>query len=178
MKYYGMMLMGIGLVFYGMGLMSDAMTPLRSFEPFLAILSGLKKPAAGILAGAVFTAIVQSSAATVGIALAMLNDLGPGWKDRDTARVEAVARRDDEIDVLEAEILRYLGRIRTGMLTEEESKELERLITATDNIESLADVIETDVVALARKAADISSVSGEETRAKLGEIYLSVAAAF
>jgi phosphate:Na+ symporter len=113
-----------------------------------------------------------------GIALAMLNDLGPAWKDRDSTRVEAVARRDDEIDILEAEILRYLGRIRTGMLTEEESKELERLMTATDNIESLADVIETDIVALARKAADISSVSGEETRAKLGEIYLSVVAAF
>jgi phosphate:Na+ symporter len=113
-----------------------------------------------------------------GIALAMLNDLGPALKDRDMARVQAVARRDDEIDILEAEILRYLGRIRTGMLTEEESKELERLMAATDNIESLADVIETDIVALARKAADISSVSGEETRAKLAEIYLSVVAAF
>ena len=42
-KYYGMMLMGIGLVFYGMGLMSDAVTPLRSFEPFLEILRGGKK---------------------------------------------------------------------------------------------------------------------------------------
>ncbi|MCP3866488.1 MAG: Na/Pi cotransporter family protein, partial [Gammaproteobacteria bacterium] len=73
-KYYGMMIMGIGLVFYGMGLMSSAMTPLRTFEPFLDILKGLENPAAGILAGAVFTAIVQSSAATVGIAIAMASE--------------------------------------------------------------------------------------------------------
>ena len=51
-KHYGMMTMGIGLVFYGMGLMGDAMTPLRSFAPFLEILEGLERPAAGIVAGA------------------------------------------------------------------------------------------------------------------------------
>ena len=72
--YYGMMIMGIGLVFYGMGLMSEAMTPLRSYEPFLEILRGLERPLAGILAGAIFTAIVQSSAATVGIAIAMASE--------------------------------------------------------------------------------------------------------
>ena len=73
-KYYGMMIMGIGLVFYGMGLMSDAMVPLRSYEPFLEILKGMERPLAGIAAGAVFTAIVQSSAATVGIAIAMASE--------------------------------------------------------------------------------------------------------
>ncbi|RLJ19393.1 hypothetical protein DJ031_08660 [bacterium endosymbiont of Escarpia laminata] len=73
-KYYGMMIMGIGLVFYGMGLMSVAMTPLRSYEPFLEILKALENPMAGILAGAAFTAIVQSSAATVGIAIAMASE--------------------------------------------------------------------------------------------------------
>ncbi|MCK5648131.1 MAG: Na/Pi cotransporter family protein, partial [Gammaproteobacteria bacterium] len=73
-KYYGMMLMGIGLVFYGMGLMSEAMVPLRNYEPFIEILKELEHPLAGILAGAVFTAIVQSSAATVGIAIAMASE--------------------------------------------------------------------------------------------------------
>ena len=73
-KYYGMMIMGIGLVFYGMGLMSEAMTPMRSYPPFLEILVRLESPIAGIIAGAVFTAIVQSSAATVGIAIAMASE--------------------------------------------------------------------------------------------------------
>ncbi len=340
-KYYGMMVMGIGLVFYGMGLMSSAMVPLRSYEPFLDVLKGLENPMAGILAGAVFTAVVQSSAATVGIAIAMasegllalpagialalganigtavttalmgilssksvdavrasvvhvafnvvgvliwlpliwllvdiavalsptspelagsaraaaevprqianantffnvintllfigftgwfarlaqwlvperpakegliiepafldpaalvappmalqqvrlelgrvgeitlgmLKDLGPALRDRDAERLDNIVRRDDQVDILEAEILAYLGKIRQGMLSERESLELQGLLTAADNLENLADVIETDIAGLARKAADLTSVSGDETRRLLAELYLTV----
>ncbi len=35
-KHTGMMVLGIGLGFYGMGIMSEAMTPLRTYEPFMA----------------------------------------------------------------------------------------------------------------------------------------------
>ncbi len=73
-KHYGMMLMGIGLVFYGMGLMSDAMIPLRSYEPFIEFLKSMESPLIGLLAGAIFTGLVQSSAATVGIAIAMASE--------------------------------------------------------------------------------------------------------
>ncbi len=73
-KYYGMMLMGLGLVFFGMGMMSDAMGPLRSFEPFIEFLKSMEKPIIGVLAGALFTGLVQSSAATVGIAIAMASE--------------------------------------------------------------------------------------------------------
>ena len=340
-KYYGMMIMGIGLVFYGMGLMGDAMTPLRSYEPFLEILRGLERPLAGILAGAVFTAVVQSSAATVGIAIAMasegllalpagialalganigtavttaimgilsststeavrtsvvhvvFNILGvalwlpfiwllvdiavwispsspelegsaraaaeiprqianantffnvantllfigfSGWfarmaerlvKERappegviaqpefleeaalaapavalqqvrlelgriggialemlravgealragDVALVADIERRDDEIDVLEAEVLRDLGRIRQGMLTEQENLEFQGLMLAADNLESLGAVVETDLAPLVRDAIALESKTGEETAAMLAELYLSV----
>jgi len=340
-RYYGKMIMGIGLVFYGMGLMSEAMTPLRSFPPFLDILKSLEDPLAGIIAGAVFTAIVQSSAATVGIAIAMasegllalpagialalganigtavttafmgilssksteavrasvvhvafnvigtliwlpliwllvdmaiwtspsspeldgvaraaaevprqianantlfnvintllfigftgwfarlaerlvperapaagvivepefldkaalavpsvalqqvrlelgrigaitlgmLQDVGPALRNRDLNHIEDIARRDDEVDILEAEILKYLGEIRTRELTEQESLEFQGLMMATDNIESLADVIETDMVSLARKAADVKSAPGEETLELLAAVYTTV----
>ena len=73
-KYYGMMLMGIGLVFFGMGIMSDAMIPLRSYEPFIEFLKSMESPLVGLLAGAIFTGLVQSSAATVGIAIAMASE--------------------------------------------------------------------------------------------------------
>lgn len=73
-KYFGMMILGLGLVFYGMGLMSEGMKPLRSYEPFLDILASMENPLLGILAGAVFTGLVQSSAATVGIAIAMASE--------------------------------------------------------------------------------------------------------
>lgn len=68
---YGAMLMGLGLVFFGMSVMSDAMYPLRNYQPFLDLLENLENPVMGILAGALFTGLVQSSAATVGIAIAM-----------------------------------------------------------------------------------------------------------
>ncbi len=70
----GLMIMGLGLVFFGMGLMSDAMKPLRTYEPFMEILASMENPLYGILAGAVFTGLVQSSAATVGIAIAMASE--------------------------------------------------------------------------------------------------------
>ncbi|MCU7800602.1 MAG: Na/Pi cotransporter family protein [gamma proteobacterium symbiont of Lucinoma myriamae] len=73
-KYYGMMLMGLGLVFFGMGLMSDAMTPLRTFEPFIEFLKSMENPMIGVLVGALFTGLVQSSAATIGIAIAMASE--------------------------------------------------------------------------------------------------------
>ena len=340
-KYYGMMIMGIGLVFYGMGLMSQAMTPLRTYEPFLDILKSMENPVTGIIAGAVFTAIVQSSAATVGIAIAMasegllglpagialalganigtavttalmgilssksteavrasvvhvafnvvgvllwlpfiwllvdlatwvspsspglegtakaaaevprqianantlfnvlntllfigfttwfarfaewlvrerapqegviiepqfldetalvapsvalqqvrlelgrvgeialgmLRDVGPAFLERDMARIEQIARRDDQVDILESAIIEYLAKVRKGFLTEEESLELRGLMVAVDNLENLADVIETDIVALARKTAGITSAAGEETRKALMDLYSTV----
>ena len=340
-KHYGMMIMGIGLVFYGMGLMSGAMTPLRAYEPFLDILKGLENPAAGILAGAAFTAIVQSSAATVGIAIAMasegllglpagialalganigtavttalmgilsakseeavrasvvhvafnvlgvllwlpliwllvdiavsispsspelqgsaraasevprqianantffnvintllfigftgwfarmaewlvkdrppkegviiepeflddaalaapsvamqnvrlelgrvgditlrmLHDIKPAFQERDVKQLADIARRDDEVDILEAEILGYLGKVRQGLLTEKESHEQQALMMATDNLENLADVIETDLVALGYKAVELSTRSSEETRELLVAFYTTI----
>ena len=340
-KYYGMMLMGIGLVFFGMGLMSEAMTPLRTYQPFLDILQGLENPLAGILAGAIFTAVVQSSAATVGIAIAMasegllslpagialalganvgtavttalmgvmsaesteavrtsvvhvaFNVLGvllwlpliwllvdiavwispsstelegaeraaaevprqianantffnvintfifigfTGWfarlaewvvkdrpasegviieplhldkaaivapsialqqarlelgrlggivldmlkmmdparLDRDQQMLSEVERRDDEVDILEEAIISYLAKVRSGTLTEKESLEFQGLMSAADNLESLADVIETDLVAIGRKRAKLSLESGEETRLMFKQLYRSV----
>lgn len=73
-RQLGMMLMGLGLVFFGMGLMSDAMKPLRSYPPFIEFLAGMERPLLGVLSGALFTALVQSSAATVGIAIALASE--------------------------------------------------------------------------------------------------------
>ena len=70
-KHSGAMLFGLGLLFGGMGIMSQAMYPLRSFEPFLELMARMENPLLGILVGAAFTALVQSSAATTGIAIVM-----------------------------------------------------------------------------------------------------------
>ncbi len=70
-KQYGNMIMGLGLVFLGMNLMSDAMYPLRSYEPFLDLMVSMENPFLGLLVGAAFTALVQSSSATTGIVIAL-----------------------------------------------------------------------------------------------------------
>jgi phosphate:Na+ symporter len=82
LRQYGRMILGFGLVFYGMGVMSDAMEPLRSFTPFLDLLARLDRVWAGVLAGALFTALIQSSAATTGIVIVMA---GQGLVSLETA---------------------------------------------------------------------------------------------
>ncbi len=339
-KYIGMMIMGLGLVFYGMGLMSEGMKPLRSYEPFLDILASMENPLFGILAGAVFTGLVQSSAATVGIAIAMASegllalpagialalganigtcvtallaalgkpteavraavvhitfniagvliwlpfltilaeiavDISPAatglegtaklaaevprqianantlfnvintllfigfttWFARlaerlipergpakgviiepeflDEAALEApsialenarreieraglitlgmieelrdallkknreqldeVARRDDEVDILEAAIMAYLGQIRQRMLTEEEGATQQSLVAAMMNIESIADVIETDMIGVARAYLEGEyEVSTQETQDMVKGLFETV----
>jgi phosphate:Na+ symporter len=70
-KHYGGMLMGLGLVFFGMGVMSDAMKPLRSYQPFMDLMKHMDNPLIGILVAAAFTGLIQSSAATTGIVIVM-----------------------------------------------------------------------------------------------------------
>jgi phosphate:Na+ symporter len=70
-KQVGMIMLGLGLVFYGMSIMSEALNPLRSFEPFIQFMVSMKNPLLGALVGAMFTAVVQSSSATTGILIVM-----------------------------------------------------------------------------------------------------------
>jgi len=67
----GRTILGLGLLFFGMGIMSEAMSPLRSYEPFVQFMINMHNPLLGVLLGALFTAIVQSSSATTGILIAM-----------------------------------------------------------------------------------------------------------
>jgi phosphate:Na+ symporter len=67
----GTALLGLGLVFFGMSLMSDAMVPLRSSETFIDTMARLENPFIGIAVAVVFTGLVQSSSATTGVVIAL-----------------------------------------------------------------------------------------------------------
>ncbi|MBN2907815.1 MAG: Na/Pi cotransporter family protein [Rhodobacteraceae bacterium] len=71
LREYGRVVLGLGLIFFGMGLMADAMAPLRSYPPFVALVPSLDNPLLAVLAGAAFTAVVQSSSATTGLLIVM-----------------------------------------------------------------------------------------------------------
>jgi phosphate:Na+ symporter len=341
-KHYGSMLMGLGLIFYGMGLMGDAMNPLRSYEPFLQLMTRMDSPLLAIVVGALFTALVQSSSATTaivitmagqglisleaGIALAfganigtcitaqlaalgksrealraamvhllfnvggvliwlpfitllanwvigispvhpelegtarlaaevprqiatahtvfniantlifigftghlaqlvermipavvevekviirpkflddtlietpalalqrvrleiarmgeivqqMLAGLRAGMLDRERDQLEEVQRMDDQVDVLEGEILRYLGAIRAQSLTEDESAEVALAMKAADGLESVGDVIETDLVGLGYRALDEDIQASEAMRYLFEELGDKISAA-
>ncbi|MBT59780.1 MAG: sodium:phosphate symporter [Acidiferrobacteraceae bacterium] len=70
-KHIGEAILGFGILFFGMKLMSDAMKPLREFQPFIDLMKGLENPLLGILIGAAFTALVQSSSAFTGIVIVL-----------------------------------------------------------------------------------------------------------
>jgi phosphate:Na+ symporter len=340
-RYTGLVILGLGLVFYGMGVMGDSMMPLRDYEPFLRMLQNMEHPLIGVLVSALFTALVQSSAATVGIAIAMasggvltlesgitialganigtcvtallagigkpaearrtavvhltfnvlgvaiwlplisvlaklavafspesaslqgaaraaadvprqianantifnvintllfigfpglfakvargvvpdreaapgativpefldvaalavpslaldrvrqelgragdiaagmLEDIGPAVKDRDLAAVDAIVRRNAKVDTLEAAMLAYLARIRQGLLSSQESLELQGLMTAILDVESIADIVETDLSALARRISAYREPPGEVLTLLLG-VYDTVSRA-
>ena len=70
-QHIGGIIAGIGVLFIGMGMMSDSMMPLRDSEGFVRFMTQFSNPVLGILAGAAFTAVIQSSSASVGILQAL-----------------------------------------------------------------------------------------------------------
>jgi len=70
-KAVGDIILGFGILFFGMKLMSDVMKPLRTYPAFIDLMKNMETPVMGILVGAAFTAIVQSSSATTGVLIVL-----------------------------------------------------------------------------------------------------------
>ena len=66
-KNAGVVLVGFAILMYGMQIMTDSVAPLADNEKFKQILTMFRNPILGVIVGAIFTAIIQSSAASVGI---------------------------------------------------------------------------------------------------------------
>lgn len=62
---------GLGILFMGMDMMGAAMSPLKESEAFISLMTKFDNPLLGILVGALFTAVIQSSSASVGILQAL-----------------------------------------------------------------------------------------------------------
>jgi len=66
-KNIGMVILGFGVLFVGLNMMGDAVAPLKENEGFVSILAAFDNPFLAVIIGAVFTAIIQSSSAAVGV---------------------------------------------------------------------------------------------------------------
>lgn len=71
---WGNSVLGLGLVFLGIQAMSTSMSPLSGHPPFLEIMAELRNPLLGAAAGAVFTALIQSSSATTVVAIVLASE--------------------------------------------------------------------------------------------------------
>ncbi len=74
LRELGKVILGLGLLFLGIQFMGEATHPLRTYQPFIDAMQTMKNPLLGIVIGAVFTAIVQSSAATLGLIIALASE--------------------------------------------------------------------------------------------------------
>jgi phosphate:Na+ symporter len=100
-----------------------------------------------------------------GITLAMMDDVKQAMQQRDKNALDQVARRDDEVDILEAAIMRYLGQVRQRILTDDESREHQALMTVITDLERLADILESEMVPLSKTYLDGDyPLSSAETR--------------
>ena len=78
LNYLGRILIGFGLLFYGLKVMGGSMKPLSKYQPFIDILQrSTSNPWGGLLISTLLTAVIQSSAATIAIALGLAMQIGP-----------------------------------------------------------------------------------------------------
>lgn len=70
-RHVGEIMLGFAILMFGMQTMSGAVAPLKDSETFRSMLTMFKNPAAGILVGILFTAVLQSASASVGILQAL-----------------------------------------------------------------------------------------------------------
>ena len=73
-KRVGEALAGFGILFMGLTIMSDAVKPLRELQAFSDFIVNFQSPFLGILFGTLFTAVIQSSSATMGILIALASE--------------------------------------------------------------------------------------------------------
>jgi phosphate:Na+ symporter len=71
LQQIGRVVLGLGLLFMGIQLMGESTHPLRTYQPFIDAMQDMRNPLVGVIVGAVFTAIVQSSAATLAVVIAL-----------------------------------------------------------------------------------------------------------
>ncbi|MGO1580599.1 MAG: Na/Pi cotransporter family protein [Peptoniphilaceae bacterium] len=73
LRYSGQVILGLGMLFMGMEIMSSSMAPLKNDPSFISLMTMFKNPILGVIAGAIFTAIIQSSSSSLGILQAISN---------------------------------------------------------------------------------------------------------
>ena len=94
------------------------------------------------------------------------------------AELSDLEAMDDEIDALHGHVITYLGLIGRQSLTDEDSEELVGLMEATNNLEAIGDIIETNLVTLGYSRIDEGFEVSDETKQMIAEFHRTVQRAF
>jgi len=70
-KKIGKIILGFGILFFGIKVMADITRPLRTYQPFISLILKLENPVLGVIVGAIFTTMIQSSSAATGVYIAL-----------------------------------------------------------------------------------------------------------
>jgi phosphate:Na+ symporter len=108
----------------------------------------------------------------------MLTTLWMAFQTRNRDMVDEVIKMDDKVDVLSDKILEYMSQIQQESLTDQSSHNLQALMSATINIESLADVIESDLSSIIRKFIDNDLYESEKAQKLIVDFAMTVGNAF
>jgi phosphate:Na+ symporter len=101
----------------------------------------------------------------------MLRQIMPAILAGDRTQLRAVAKIDDEVDVLHRHIIAYLGNISRKTLTEEQTSEFVNLMAAVNDLENIGDIIETDLVHLGHQRIDEGVSVSKSTREVLTQLH-------
>ena len=94
-----------------------------------------------------------------------------------TEQLDALAAMDTDVDILHGHVVKYLGRISSGKLSDEESPELMKLLQVTNHLEQIGDVIETNLVKIGRQRIEEGVVVSEPTQAVIERFHHQVSRA-
>ena len=70
-KQLGLVILALGLIFFGMAVMGDATRPLRDWQPFMNLIIHMRNLWLAMLIGTLFTAVIQSSGASIGLLIVL-----------------------------------------------------------------------------------------------------------
>ncbi len=156
-KHWGMAVMGLGLIFFGMELMSGATIPLRTWPPFVEGLADLRNPWLAILLGAAFTAIVQSSSATTGIVIVLAGQgmisletgiglcLGSNLGTCVTSLLAAIGRPRPAVQAAWVHVLFNAGGVALWMFFIPQFAELVRQFSPMSQLQLASDALAVDM---------------------------------
>jgi phosphate:Na+ symporter len=102
---------------------------------------------------------------------AMLQDIMTAITTGDRMMLRNIAKIDDEVDILHGHIVTYLGRISQKELMEDQTRVLVNLMAATNDLENIGDIIETDMVYLGKEGIEAQVLISEETREVLNKLH-------